>query len=151
MKKILFLLLFINFSFLSAQEDYANPRETVKVFFEAFHEQDTNTLRSLAFEEFQLKSISRDENGALKITVKNYSEFLKSIKEIPSNVVFEERLLNFEFNNDGKLANVWTPYEFYINGELSHCGVNNFQLVKIESDWKIISIVDTRSKENCQE
>ena len=151
MKKILLLLLCSSSLMLSAQENYTNPKETIKTFFEAFHEQDTSKLRSLALDELQLKSISTDENGELKITTEKYTEFLKSIKNIPSNLIFEERLLSYEINTDGNLANVWTPYEFYLNGELSHCGVNNFQLVKTENEWKIISIVDTRRKNACQE
>ena len=37
---------------------------------------------------------------------------------------------------EGNIASVWTPYDFYINGEFSHCGVDLFYLVK-EEDWKI--------------
>ena len=53
-----------------------------------------------------------------------------------------------KFNIDGKLAQVWVPYHFYLNGMLSHCGANSFQLMKENEDWKIISILDTRRK-NC--
>ena len=47
------------------------------------------------------------------------------------------------------MANAWAPYEFYINSEFSHCGINSFQLIKIEGNWKIIYIIDTRRKDNC--
>ncbi len=47
------------------------------------------------------------------------------------------------------MANAWTPYEFWYNGNFSHCGVNSFQLIKKDEKWKIIYLVDTRRKEGC--
>ena len=47
------------------------------------------------------------------------------------------------------MAHVWAPYEFWYNGEFSHCGVNSFQLFKEEDTWKIIYLIDSRRKEDC--
>ena len=47
------------------------------------------------------------------------------------------------------MAHVWVPYKFYLNGMLSHCGANSIQLIKEEEGWKIISLLDTRRKNNC--
>jgi hypothetical protein len=46
------------------------------------------------------------------------------------------------------MANAWTSYEFYINGKLSHKGVNSFTLFKESEDlgWKIVHLIDTRRK-----
>ncbi|WEK34458.1 MAG: nuclear transport factor 2 family protein [Candidatus Pseudobacter hemicellulosilyticus] len=50
---------------------------------------------------------------------------------------------------DGGLASVWTPYQFFYQGQLSHCGVNSFQLVRFKEGWKIQYIIDTRRKSPC--
>jgi len=50
---------------------------------------------------------------------------------------------------DSQLASVWTDYKFYIGDKFSHCGVNSFQLVKLNDGWKIVYIIDTRRKEGC--
>lgn len=42
-------------------------------------------------------------------------------------------------------------FEFYIGDKFSHCGVNSFQLVKKDGDWKIFFIVDTSRQSNCVE
>jgi hypothetical protein len=34
------------------------------------------------------------------------------------------------FKVDGSMAHAWTPYEFYVNGKLSHKGVNAFTLLE---------------------
>jgi hypothetical protein len=44
------------------------------------------------------------------------------------------------------MAHAWTPYEFYINGKLSHKGVNAFTLYKDDGQWKIVHLIDTRRK-----
>lgn len=50
---------------------------------------------------------------------------------------------------DGNLASVWVPYQFYYKENYSHCGVNSFQLAKLNNEWKIQYIIDTRRKDNC--
>ena len=66
--------------------------------------------------------------------------------QIPATMKFEERLLSFEIRIDGSMAHVWTPYEFYINGTLSHVGVNAFTLILENKQWKIVHLIDTRRK-----
>ncbi len=38
---------------------------------------------------------------------------------------------------DGDMAQVWGPYSFEVDGELSHCGVNSLSMVKTEDGWKV--------------
>ena len=37
----------------------------------------------------------------------------------------------------GPVAVVWTPYQFRVNGEISHCGVDVFHMLKIHGQWAI--------------
>lgn len=48
------------------------------------------------------------------------------------------------------MANAWTNYEFWLNDEFHHCGVNSFQLLKEDDIWKIIYLVDIRRVEDCK-
>ncbi len=145
-----FLIFSIGFmGFSQSKEDSA--KEMVQAFFKAFHEQDSVKLKTYAFEETQLKSIAKNAEGKMVIHTDTYEKFVNSITSIPAEVEFEERLGLLEAQTDGYLANVWMPYEFYLNGELSHCGVNNFQLMNTDEGWKIISIVDTRKKQACKD
>ena len=61
-------------------------------------------------------------------------------------VKIEERITNYDIKIDDPLASVWAEYEFYIDGKLSHKGVDAFQLFKSNAGWKIIQICDTRRK-----
>lgn len=44
------------------------------------------------------------------------------------------------------MAHVWTPYGFYVNGALSHTGVNAFTFFKKDDHWGIIHLIDIQRK-----
>lgn len=126
-----------------AQE--ADVKKSISTFFEGMHTSDTLKIKSVCSETMLLQSISEGKNGT-KLVTEKASEFYKSIAEIPATMKIEERLLDYKIQIDGAMAHAWTPYEFYINGKLSHKGVNSFQLFRDNGIWKIIYIVDTRRK-----
>ena len=41
---------------------------------------------------------------------------------------------------NGGVAMVWMPYDLYVNGAWSHCGVDVFTLVKANGAWRIASL-----------
>ncbi|MDR5590637.1 nuclear transport factor 2 family protein [Christiangramia sp. SM2212] len=151
MKKLLMVAVFLtNLAvFSQTDKDEATPKKLVQDFFEAFHDQDTVKLKSFAVDSMQLQSISKDAEGNTQVSTTEYSKFLKNIASIPAETNFEEKLHEFRIEENGLLATVTTPYSFYFNGNFSHCGVNSFQLVNFSGEWKIVYLVDTRTKEDC--
>lgn len=142
MKKIFFVILLMGFQFSFAQE--AAVRKAIDVFFEGFHEQDTIKMQSVFAKEIVLHSIAEKNDGTTFLVETAVAKLTKSIAAVPKNVKIEERLLSYKIQIDGNMAQAWTPYEFYINGELSHSGVNSFQLYKHNGHWKIVYCIDTR-------
>ncbi len=151
MKKITFaFVLLLNIAaFAQTNKAEDSPEQMVKDFFEAFHRQDTLALRQFAHQRAQLESVSMDAEGNTKINSVDFSQFLMRIAGIPAEASFEEKLHEFRIEENGLLATVTTPYSFYYNGNFSHCGVNSFQLVKFNGEWKIVYLIDTRVKEDC--
>ena len=49
----------------------------------------------------------------------------------------------------GPIAVVWGEYEFWIDGEFSHCGVDLIDMVNVEGEWKIANFSWTVEKEGC--
>lgn len=49
----------------------------------------------------------------------------------------------------GRLALVWTPYEFWRDGKTTHCGVDVFEMVKQDGTWKIGNVMYTVEPEAC--
>jgi hypothetical protein len=51
----------------------------------------------------------------------------------------------------GAIAVVWAPYEFWTDGKTSHCGVDVFDLVKIDGEWKVSNSMWTVEPDACTE
>jgi hypothetical protein len=49
----------------------------------------------------------------------------------------------------GPIAVIWGEYEFWIDGEFSHCGVDSADLVKKDGEWKVANFMWTVEKEDC--
>jgi len=145
----LLLALLISSSSFAQDSDEIDVKKTVIKFFDAFHKQDSIAIKELVSKDLKLQSIGNSKEGFTQLRNEEFSAFLKSIVSIPKDQKFEEKLLDFKIRVDGVMANAWTPYEFWFNGKFSHCGVNSFQLVKLEGVWKIIYLIDTRRREGC--
>jgi hypothetical protein len=89
-----------------------------------------------------------DKEGNPRLMEEEIQGFLSAVGT-PHNEVWNEKLTSVKIEIDGNLAQAWTKYEFYVDENFSHCGVNAFQLVKDSNGWKIIQITDTRRKTDC--
>jgi hypothetical protein len=141
MKKFILAFVVLSAQFLSAQE--ADVKKSINTFFEGLHTGDTLKIQSVCHKSMVLQTITELPVGS-KLSTDEISEFYKSIASIPPNMKIEERLLDYKIQIDGSMAHAWTPYEFYVNGKLSHSGTNSFQLFKDNGVWKIVYIIDTR-------
>jgi len=50
----------------------------------------------------------------------------------------------------GHVALVWTPYEFRLDGRRSHCGIDTFDLVKADGDWRVANAMWTVEPDGCE-
>lgn len=140
----LIILLFFGFSFsISAQEK--EIKQSISVYFEGLQSADTLKIQSVCHKEMKLQSVM-EKNAIGTLSFETNSAFYKSIASIPKNLKIEERILDYKIQIDNSMAQVWTPYEFYIDGKLSHIGTNSFTLLLENNIWKIVHIIDTRRK-----
>lgn len=64
--------------------------------------------------------------------------------------VWEEPIWDWAVHVDGRLAQMWTKYAFYLDGEFSHCGTDAFELYKTpDAGWQVTQLVDTSRTEDC--
>ena len=140
----LIIALVLFFAHDSLAQDEA-VKKSIDTFFEGMHSKDTLQIKSVCHTGMMLQSVS-ERGGKAVLTTEDMAGFYVSIASIPAGMKIEERLLDYTIKIDGAMAHAWTPYEFYINGKLSHKGVNSFQLFNDSGVWKIIYIMDTRRK-----
>lgn len=150
MRLILSLLLLFSFSVGKAQEyEELKVKNAINAFFDGFHKQDSIAIRETVSSSISMQTIGKNKKGGDSVRTVSFDNFLRSIVKIPDSVHYEERLMSYNIQVDGSMAHAWTPYEFWVNDTFSHCGVNSFQLFKEDKTWKILSIMDTRRKEDC--
>lgn len=144
MKKIILAICLFAIQFATAQEQ--EIRKSINVFFEGLHTADTVKIQSVCDSGLKLQTVKINKNGSTSLITEKRDDFYQSVASIPEDVKIEERLLDYTIQVDGAMAHAWTPYEFYINGAMSHKGVNSFMLYNDNGLWKIIYIIDTRRK-----
>lgn len=141
--RYLMLLLLLSTAAASAQD--ADVKRTIATFFEGLHTSDTLKMKSVCSDKLILQTIKDEKNGAT-LKEEPVHGFYASIAALPRELRIEERITDYKILTDGGLAHAWTLYEFYVNGQLSHTGINSFTLFNDGSGWKIIHIIDTRHR-----
>lgn len=150
-KHALFFSLFLVAQVCNAQQDETKQIQTViNRFFQGMKVSDTTLVRSCFVSTPHLLT-TFTRKGVSELHEESFKDFLKAIATPPpSGEEFNEVLESFDIKVDGSMAAAWTPYKFYIGKTFSHCGVNNFQLFKSPEGWKIVGIMDTRRKADCE-
>lgn len=150
MKQLFFLL---TFSLACATGHAQTAEDSVKAavnqLFEGMKNSDAALIKSAFADSAILQTIARDAQGKTIIKTDPVGEFAESVSKLNKGDA-DERISFDVIRIDGNLAIAWTPYKFYYKGTFSHCGVNSFQLVRINGAWKIQYIIDTRRKRGCE-
>jgi len=147
MKKIILSVLIISAALIThAQSAEDSVKTVINNLFTAMKTSDAVLLKSVFADTAVLQTI--ETRGSTKVKTDAVAGFVESISKLPAGAADEQ--ITFDIIKiDGALASVWTPYKFYFNGKFSHCGVNSFQLVRFNGEWKIQYLIDTRRRTNC--
>ena len=147
---ILMLFLILAFSQMSiAQNDSTKIMQVINRLFDGMRLGNENLVFSVFDSTAVLMSIGKSL-GKINVHSDNYKAFAKAVGT-PHLQAWEEKIKNPIIHVDGDLATVWAEYSFYLGDTLNHCGIDSFQLIRRNSGWKILVIIDTRRKENCGE
>jgi len=151
---VLFLFLNTSFSPCKSQQAQQGIAQTVNLFFEGLNEKNRAKLASQVMDTstLQLKTVIYSKQSAdFEEILLPFTDFLDGIEKARSQgQKWEEKIWSIDINVDGGLATVWTPYSFFVDGELSHCGVNLITLLQQNKRWKITGVTDTRRRKSCR-
>jgi hypothetical protein len=73
-----------------------------------------------------------------RVLMERDSEFLKTLGTQKGD--WRERIWSPQVLVQGNLAQVWAPYDFHLDGKLSHCGIDSFAMTRDASGWRIAGI-----------
>ena len=146
MKIILLFILLSVASSASAQTAEDSVKAVVNQLFEGMKASDPAMIRGVFADSAILQSIGNTKDNRTVVRDEKVSEFADQISKLPKGAA-DERIKFDVVKIDGALAIVWAPYEFWYNGQFSHCGADSFQLVRLNGKWKIQYLIDTRRRD----
>lgn len=130
----------------SASSQAAEVRAAVNQVFEGMHTADSEMVRAVFASEARFAVIDA-RNGPASIRSQTVDGWIEAIAG--SEGKWDEQVYDLDIQVDGDMASVWAPYTFYLDGAISHCGVNSIELLRDADGWKVTQISDTRKREGC--
>ncbi|GHG08270.1 hypothetical protein [Thalassotalea marina] len=122
----------------------ASPAMTpINNMFDAMREHDGEKLLAQFVEGAMLERAHKD-NSIKQTELAKFAAFVSQ-----TDKHLDEHLFNVTIKTSDNLASAWTPYAFYLDGKLSHCGVNSFQMIKQNNQWKIRYLIDNQHLGDC--
>ncbi len=119
--------------------------KVVQAFFDTMTARDVEGARKILQPQGRFHA-TRMRDGKLEIRGFANEEYLADLQA--SKTRMQERIWNPEVRIRGVIATVWAPYDFWIDGKLSHCGIDAFDLIKTEEGWNLAGGVYT-VESNC--
>jgi hypothetical protein len=114
--------------------------DMAQAFFDALAAKDAAAIRKLCLPEARILSLRPGPAGPL-VRHRNLEE------DIAALVAGRERLLERMWNPtvhlQGRIATIWTPYDFHRDGVFSHSGIDTFTFLKTNQGWKIAALAYT--------
>lgn len=99
--------------------------------------------------ESQLAGIRKMKDGKMRLDMIGRDTFSKFFTD--KAAVIRETMYAPKVEVDGDWAMVWGRYVFFVGDKLSHCGINQFNLVRTEAGWKIANGASTIDPGGCTE
>lgn len=133
---------------VSAQSTHPEQEAVMQVveqFFESINTGDSQLLASLEVEGAQILNIRETSGGEQEFVQREWY----GAEAFSDDTRLTERYWDEELLISDHLAVFWTPYDFHIDGEFSHCGIDVINLIKIDDEWKISHAMWTIQRSDC--
>lgn len=108
--------------------------KTMQTFFDTMAAKDVEGARRILQPQGRFHAI-RVRDGKPDVRAFSNEEYFADLQA--SKQKMRERIWNPEVKVNGLIATLWAPYDFWLDGKYSHCGVDQFDFIKTEEGWKI--------------
>lgn len=121
----------------------------VQQFFDTMNTKDAVGARAVLDPDGDFLSVRWGDEGQRIVRRSSNADYLAELGT--ETETYLERMWNAQVLIHGPIAIVWTPYEFLVDGDFSHCGVDAFQLLQTESGWTVTGGTYTVERTGCAE
>jgi len=127
--------------------EYSAVMKVVDLFFEAINTSDAGLMAKIALHDSITYSVREQDDGHWSLRAMPQAWDMDPAHWGPEKLT--ERNWAPTVLITDHIAVFWAPYDFYIDGEFSHCGTDAIDLVKVDDDWKIGNSSWTVQKTGC--
>ena len=148
MKKALVIFSIFTSGFTFGQKltkDQKDIKLVIDRLFEGMKKGDSSMVRSVFHSDSNLGTSYLNKEGKSVFQSEQLIDFLNAVGT-PHTEIWNEQIRTCEIKVDDNMASVWTEYTFFIDETYSHEGVNSFQLVRLNGNWRIVNLMDTRRR-----
>jgi len=131
---------------LRAQTAADSVRATVQEFFRTMTARDSAGARRVLLDDGVMWSMRESDKG-FDMWRRTNAEYVASLGKPGEKWL--ERMWQPTVLVHGRVATLWTAYDFHVNGKFSHCGVDAITLVRTDAGWRIASFVYTVEETGC--
>ena len=117
------------------QAESAAVLKVVQEFFDALRAKDGARLRAICQPGAQFTS---GRSAAEGYAVRQRPVETDAARFAESKDTYLERMWSPTVHIEGRIAVVWTRYDFHLNEKFSHNGTDCFTLIKTDQGWKIV-------------
>lgn len=125
--------------------DSAAVLVVVDRLFTAMAQRDTSAAHAVLAPRSQIVAIRGDTATAPR--VQTDTAFVRALGA--GHGQLRERIWSPTVLIRGPLATVWAPYDFSVDGQRTHCGVDVFTLMRIDAVWRVVGIAYTVERSGC--
>jgi hypothetical protein len=151
MKHILLIALTLTAFTLSAfaqKDDAKDALAVVNKLFDEMAAANAAGILATGIPENVLITIRKQRDGKTRVDSVNGEAFTKFFTK-PGSI--KEVMYAPKIEVNGDWAMVWGRYVFFAGDKLSHCGINQFNLVRTDAGWKIAGGASTIDPAACNE
>lgn len=134
----------------AAADDRSDRRQilgAVQGLFDALAARDPAAAMALVVPEGTIAAhVARD--GTSRLRAQRWQEWAEGLRSGTERL--EERMHDPRVRIRGNMATVWTEYSFYRDGAFSHCGVDLFDMARVDGRWRILNLSFTMEREGCR-
>jgi hypothetical protein len=150
MKRALLTLTTVLFCICTFGQVFAQSekQEVLKIaqdLLTAIEQGDTTAFRSLFLPNAIIYTVREKDGQTITAGRSPFNDTFRS----GTTIIERMKDTGVEVQVHGNIAQVWAPYNLWINDVFSHCGVDVFTLLKSGSGWRIVALSYTIEKTGC--
>ena len=131
-----------------AQSQTQDERDVIAVaqkLFDTMASCDAAAARAISMPEGRLYRLVTGAEPAVRSTT--LEEFTASLAKCGRKML--ERMWQPQVRVHKGIATLWAPYDFWLDGAFSHCGIDSFEFVKTAEGWELTGGTYTVEREGC--